>query len=52
MAAERRAGTSLKKRITYAVLTILLIWSLLSFELLQRHFIDQPVEISGGRRCP
>lgn len=30
----------------------LLIWSLLSFELLQRHFIDQPVEISGGRRCP
>lgn len=30
----------------------LLIWSLLSFELLQRHFVDQPVEISGGGRCP
>jgi len=29
MAAERRTGAHLKKRITYAELTILLIWSLL-----------------------
>jgi asparagine synthase (glutamine-hydrolysing) len=29
----------------------LLIWSLLSFELLQRHFIDQPVEVEGGEEC-
>ncbi len=29
----------------------LLIWSLLSFELVQRHFIDQPAAAGGGAAC-
>jgi asparagine synthase (glutamine-hydrolysing) len=29
----------------------LLIWSLLSFELLQRHFVDQPVRANGDGEC-